>query len=172
MVERREGEGGERQGETGGHTLSSALMTFGKQRAPSALEETECICYRAQASNLILDRCNEIDTIYEAPNSLICYRNPQRTFSFQTSFFHYELMLQEKKKKAFFQLVHCDQTKCGANAATQVKSQLPFCILSVDGCLCVRVCVCWEERGTASLEIDVFSALLSVTKNKRWYCLT
>lgn len=70
----------ERQEETGGHVLSSALMTFGKQRAPSALEETECICYRAQASNLIRDRCNEIDTIYETPNSLICYRNPQRRF--------------------------------------------------------------------------------------------
>lgn len=90
MDEGRKGEGGARQCETGGHTHSSALMTFGKQRAPSALEETECICYRAQASNLILDRCNEIDTIYETPNSLICYRNPRRTFSFQTSFIHPE----------------------------------------------------------------------------------
>lgn len=38
--EREGGESGERRGETGGHTLSLALMTFGKQRAPSALEET------------------------------------------------------------------------------------------------------------------------------------
>lgn len=107
MVERREAdreEGGERRAETGGHTLSSALMTFGKQRAPSALEETECIRYRAQASNLILDRRNEIDIIYRTPNSLICYRNPQRTFSFQTSFFFFTLSKcckekEERKKK-------------------------------------------------------------------------
>lgn len=142
MVERREGEGGERQGETGGHTLSSALMTFGKQRAPSALEETECICYRAQASNLILDRCNEIDTIYEAPNSLICYRNPQRTFSFQTSFFHYELMLQRKKKKKPFSNLYT-VIKLNVELMLQHKSKVNYHFVY---CLwmaaCVYVCVC------------------------------
>ncbi len=76
------------------------------------------------------------------------------------------------KKKAFFQVVRCDQTKCGANAVTQVKSKLAFCMLSGNGCLCVIVCVCWEERGTASVETDVFSELQSVTKNKQCYCLT
>ncbi len=60
------------------------------------------------------------------------------------------------KKKAFFQVVRCDQTKCGANAVTQVKSKLAFCMLSGNGCLCVIVCVCWEERGTASVETGFF----------------
>lgn len=90
-----------RRGETRGHTFSSALMTFGKQRAPTALEETQCICYRAQASNLILDHCNEIDTIYAAHNGLICYRNTQRNFSFQT-FFPRSVQTIEKKSRDFF----------------------------------------------------------------------
>lgn len=55
-------------------------MTSGKQRVPSALEERERITYKAQAANLILDHCNEIETICETANSLICYRNPPRTF--------------------------------------------------------------------------------------------
>lgn len=65
-----------------GQLLSTALMTFGKQRVPSALEERERLSYKAQAANLILDRCNEIDTICETVNSLICYRNPRRTSIF------------------------------------------------------------------------------------------
>lgn len=107
--------------ETGGRLLSSALMTFGKQRAPSALEETSSICYRAQASNLILDRRNEIDIIYPTPNSLICYRNPQRTFSISTPPpphppipIHRLFGARDRNK-----LVSCDQTKCSANVATQ-----------------------------------------------------
>lgn len=59
-----------------GQLLSTALMTFGKQRVPSALEERERISYKAQAANLILDHGNEIDTICETANSLIFYRNP------------------------------------------------------------------------------------------------
>ena len=62
----------------GGDLLRCSLMTSGMLRAPSALEEAQCIGYRAQASNLILDHCNKIDTIYAILNSLICHRNPQR----------------------------------------------------------------------------------------------
>lgn len=72
----------ERRSEAGrnwGHLLSTALMTFGRQRVPPALEELEHIRYKARAATLILDHCNEIDTICEAANSLICYRKPRRT---------------------------------------------------------------------------------------------
>lgn len=54
---------------------------------------------------------------------------------------------------------------------TQVKSKLPF-VYCLRAAARVYACVRWEERGTASVETDVFSELQSVTTNKQCYCLT
>lgn len=148
--------------ETGGRPLSSALMTFGKQWAPSALEETGSICYRAQASNLILDRRNEIDIIYPTPNSLICYGNPQRTFSISNIPIHPSIVCSEqmsqKEKKA----------GRGRNLSAVIKLMLrhsleSFSVLHIVfecQCVCLRSPLLGEvvERGggAALLEIDVF----------------
>lgn len=108
----------EQEGETGGHILSSALMTFGKQRAPSALEETEYICYRAQAYNLILDHCNEIHTIYATLNNLIYYRNPSQDYFISNLFF----ILWKSYKNPFFQRAHSMiKLKCSQCCDTSLK---------------------------------------------------
>lgn len=77
-------------------------MTFGKQRAPTAMEQPQCICYRAQAAHLILDHRNEIDTISTTLNGLICHRSPQRNVWFQTALF--KPIKCYRKEEPFFQL--------------------------------------------------------------------
>lgn len=103
-------------------------MTFGKPRAPAALEKDQCIRYRDELSNLILDHCIKIDTVYAILNGLICHRNPQRDHSFQI--LHTGLVLkQHTYTRLFSSYTLCDQTKCGANVAIQVKSNLTFVFL-------------------------------------------
>lgn len=126
-------------------------MTFGKQRAPLVLEAT----YRVHASNLILDRRNERDTIYATVNSLNMLQETSKEYSISNIFL---------TKTSPPSSTVCDQAKCGANGVTQVKSKLTTCILSMNGCFCVCKCVCvfWEERGAASVETDAFCELPSV----------